>query len=70
MSSIITAPPSTNGKLSVFDRLIKRGNAVLHSVFLLAGGSLSSLTYQTANVTGVVFGLGDEVRRGEEFVWC
>jgi hypothetical protein len=33
MSSIITTPSSTNCKLSVFDGLIKRGNAVLHSVF-------------------------------------
>jgi hypothetical protein len=58
--SIIAAPLSTHNKLSVFDGLINRGNAVLRPVFILAGSSLGYLTCQTSKITGTFFSFGNE----------
>lgn len=45
MPSIIAAPLSTHSKLSVFDGLIVRGNAVLPPVLITAASGLAYLSY-------------------------
>jgi Domain of unknown function (DUF1772) len=45
MPSIIDAPLSTHSKLSVFDGLINRANAILPPVFITAASGLAYLSY-------------------------